>query len=111
MEDAPRLAYGRQRQGLPSAQRPGYRALSAWLAGFPAGIWGGPGKGVWSERGLGPCVHGQDHPSARAFSTWSIFSRYMGTRGAATARSPISGSLLAAPSASSSAFSPAVSLC
>jgi len=73
------------------------------LAGrFPGRHLGGPGEGVWSGRGLDPWVHGQDHPSARAFSTWSISSRYMGSRGAATARSPISGSLLAAPSASSS---------
>jgi hypothetical protein len=36
----------------------GLSGFSAWLAGFPAGIWGGPGEGVWSERGLGPCVHG-----------------------------------------------------
>src|SRR6266705_4361193 len=40
----------------------------------------------------------QDHPSARALSTWSISSRSVSTRSAATARSPTSGSLLAAPS-------------
>ena len=80
----------------------GSSGSSAWLAGFPAGIWGGPGEGVWSGRGLDPWVHGQDRPSARAFSTWSISSRYMVSRGAATARSPISGSLLAVPSAISS---------
>jgi len=88
--------------GTPVGAAAGSSGSSAWLAGFPAGIWGGPGEGVWSGRGLDPWVHGQDHPSARAFSTWSISSRYMGSRGAATARSPISGSLLAAPSASSS---------
>jgi hypothetical protein len=31
---------------------------SAWLAGFPADIWGGLGEGVWSGRGLDPWVHG-----------------------------------------------------
>lgn len=56
----------------------GSSGSSAWLAGFPAGIWGGPGEGVWSGRGLDPWVRGQDHSSARAFSTWSISSRYMG---------------------------------
>jgi hypothetical protein len=49
--------------------------------------------------------------SCRTTWTASMDCRYMGTRGAATARSPISGSLLAAPSASSSVFSPVVSLC
>src|SRR6266516_7816567 len=52
-----------------------------------------------------PAISCQDHPSARAFSTWSISSRAMSTRSAATARSPTSGLLLAAPSVSSSAFS------
>jgi len=42
----------------------GSSGSSAWLAGFPAGIWGGPGEGVWSGRGLDPSMHGQDHPSA-----------------------------------------------
>src|SRR6202034_1545339 len=53
----------------------------------------------------------QDHPSARAFSTWRISSRSVSVRNAATARSPTSGSVLAAPSAISSADSMAVSVC
>lgn len=93
MGDAPGLAYGRLRRGLPSAQRPGHRALRPGRLVSPAGIWGGGGEGAWSERGLDPCVHGQDSPSARAFSTWSISGRSMSTRSAATARSPTYGSL------------------
>src|SRR5262249_59796799 len=53
----------------------------------------------------------QDHPSARAFSTWRSSSRSISIRRAATARRPTSGSLLEAPSASSSVFSMFVSLC
>src|SRR5438270_6388601 len=41
----------------------------------------------------------QDQPSSRACWTWSSSSRSASARRAATARSPTSGSLLAAPSA------------
>src|SRR6202023_2387299 len=53
----------------------------------------------------------QDHPSFRAFSIWRNSSRSVRARRAATARSPVSGSLLAAPSASSSVVCMGVSLC
>jgi hypothetical protein len=80
--------------GLSSAaQQPGHRlfGLAGWFP--PAGIWDGAGEGAVPECGLDPCVFGQDSPSARAFSTWSISGRSMSTRSAATARSPTYGSL------------------
>src|SRR6266702_4747548 len=53
----------------------------------------------------------QDQPSSRAFSTWSSSSRSASARRAATARSPTSGSLLAAPSAICRVVSMPVSIC
>jgi hypothetical protein len=93
--DAPGLAYrpapARDCRRRRSSRVIGLFGLAGWFP--PAGIWDGAGEGAWSERGLDPCVDGQDSPSARAFSTWSIPGRSMSTRSAATARSPTYGSL------------------
>ena len=58
-----------------------------------------------------PAMSCQDHPSFRAFSTWTISSRSVSARRDATARSPASGSVLAALRAISSAGSMHVSIC
>jgi hypothetical protein len=70
------------------------------------------GKGFRAERRLDPGAHGVEiHPSFRAFSTWTISSRSVSARRDATARSPTSGSVLAALWAISSAGSMHVSIC